>query len=72
MLGLCWATHGQNQPSIEAVCECLEHVSGTWKPLPLQADQGKVEGEDDWNFTVLTVWIFILIWFALYALENPC
>ena len=59
MLGLCWAMHAQSRPSIEAVRECLERVSGTCVPLPPQANKG-VEDENDWDFTILTVWIYFL------------
>ena len=40
MLGLCWATDPQSRPSVEAVLECLERVSSTWKPFPLQESAG--------------------------------
>jgi len=32
MLELCWAAQSNSRPSIGAVLECLERVSGTWKP----------------------------------------
>ena len=60
MLGLCWVRDAQSRPSIDAVRECLERVSGTWEPLPPRVDEG-AEDEDDWNLTLLTVWIFDLI-----------
>ena len=66
MLGLCWATHAQNRPSIEAVRECLEQVSGTWKPVPPQVNEGAEKDGDDWNFTVLTVWAFTAV-----PVEDP-
>ena len=55
MLGLCWATDSHSRPSIEAVLECLEQVSGTWKPLPPQVNEGVEEDENDWDLTVLMV-----------------
>ena len=70
MLGLCWARDAQSRPSIDAVRECLGQVSGTWKPLHPRADQGS-EDEDDWNLTLLTVWIFDLISFAHVLVEEP-
>ena len=57
MLGLCWATDRQKRPTIETVCECLEQVSRTWKPLPPHANEGINEDEDEWDLTVLTVGI---------------
>ena len=59
MLSLCWATDTQSRPSIEVVRECLEQVSGVWKPLPPQANKGVEKDENDWDLTVLTVWIFV-------------
>ena len=64
MLGLCWAAHAQSRPSIEAIRECLEQVSITWKPLPPQANEGAETDEDNWDFGVLTVWIFVLVCFT--------
>jgi serine/threonine protein kinase len=55
MLGLCWAMHAQSRPSIEAVRECLERVSSTWKPLPPQTNEGMEKDENDWDLSILTV-----------------
>lgn len=55
-LGMCWATDAQSRPNIEVVHERLEHVSGTWKPLPPQADEGPKENENDLDLTALMVW----------------
>ena len=67
MLGLCWAMYAQSRPSIEAVRECLEQVSGGWKPLPPQAGGGAEKDGNDWNFTVLTVWFLVVIDFTCPA-----
>jgi serine/threonine protein kinase len=55
MLGLCWSADTQSRPSISAVLEFLDQVSGTWKPLPPQVDEGVEEDEDDLDLAVLTV-----------------
>ena len=35
------------------VLECLDQVSGDWKPSSSQLDEGVVEmDEDDWHFTL--------------------
>ena len=71
LLGMCWATHAQSRPSIEAVCKCLEQVSGTWTPLPPQTNKGVEEDGYDSDLSVLTVWVFVLTWFTLCACGNP-
>lgn len=53
-MNLCWATQPGSRPSIEAVFECLERVSGTWKPIPPQMDRDVKVDEDDWNLTALS------------------
>ena len=68
MLGLCWATDAQDRPSIEAVRKYLQVVSSTWKPLPSQVEKD-VEDEDDWDISVLTVWIFVPTHFT--SSEDP-
>ena len=59
MLCLCWATDVQSRPSIEAVRECLGDVSSTWKPLPPRRNEGVEEDENEWDLTVLTVWVLV-------------
>ena len=59
MLGLCWKKDPQSRPSIEAVRECLEMTSSTWKPLPPQLTADAGEGEEDWDLSALSVWITI-------------
>ena len=70
MLCLCWAKDVQSRPSIDAVRECLKQASGTWEPLPPRMDEG-AEDEDDWNITLLTVWIPDLILFTRVVVEEP-
>lgn len=53
MLNRCWISKAESRPGIEAVLECLEQASTTWKPLPPQVDKGSEEGESDWDLTVL-------------------
>ena len=61
MLALCWATHAQSRPTIEAVGECLGQVLSIWKPLRPQVNEGVGGDDNDWNFTVLTVRIPVFI-----------
>ena len=71
MLCLCWMEDPQSRPSIEAVRECLEKVSSTWKPLPPQLDAGVEESEEDWGLSALPVWTTIFYTYpASYAI--PC
>ena len=67
MLGMCWATDPQSRPSIRLVRERLKQVSSTWRPLPPQTDRGVGEDENDWDLTVLSVWILVLIYSASCA-----
>ena len=53
MLGLCWVTDARSRPSVEAVRECLERVSSTWKPIQPQANEGVEKHEADWDLTAL-------------------
>ena len=65
MLCLCWAARAQSRPSIEAVHECLEQISTIWKPLPPQANDGVEKDENEWDLTVLTVRILVLIFYLV-------
>ena len=49
MLNLCWATRPEDRPSVSAVLEFLERVSGDTKPTPLQVDENSEADEDDWH-----------------------
>ena len=48
MLNRCWATRPENRPSISAVLEFLERVSGDTKPLSLENPGADADGEG-WN-----------------------
>ena len=46
----CWATQPGSRPSVEAVLECLNQVSGTWTPpSPLMGEDVEMDGSD-WEF----------------------
>ena len=47
VLTQCWESERDSRPGIDAIFECLEGVSSSWEPLPLQPD-GEVgeEGQD--------------------------
>ena len=47
MLQLCWAPQSENRPTIEAVLECLEQGSTTWKSLPLELDNAIQTGTSE-------------------------
>ena len=53
VMNLCWEAQPANRPNIAAVLECLDRVSGTWKPPSPRVDEG-VAGvdEDEWHFTL--------------------
>ena len=52
-VNLCWATQPASRPSIAAVLEYLDQISGTWKPPPPQVGGGVAEmDEDEWHFTL--------------------
>ena len=53
-LNLCWTTEPESRPSIEAVLECLERVSMTWRPPSPQADEDVEMDEDDWDLTTVS------------------
>lgn len=53
MLCQCWETRAQSRPSIEAVLKCLDRVSGTWRPLPLEVERVVEEDESIWDLSVL-------------------
>ena len=44
MVNRCWTTQPESRPSAEAILDCLERDSGTWRS-PSRMD----EGNDDWN-----------------------
>ena len=44
MVNRCWTTQPENRPSVEAILDCLEGVSGTWRS-PSRVD----ERNDDWS-----------------------
>ena len=54
-LTLCWAAQPESRPNIEAVLECLQRVSGDWKPPPPQVDESVEIVEDDWDLMISTV-----------------
>jgi serine/threonine protein kinase len=63
MLGLCWAAHAQDRPSVETVRDCLKQVSSVWKPLSPLANEVVEENENDLDLTVLTV---------IYSASSAC
>ena len=54
MLELCWATRPKSRPSIEAILECLEQVSGTWEPPSQQVGKDVETNLDDLDYTVVS------------------
>ena len=50
MLKQCWAAQRESRPSIEAVLECLEQITETWKPPPQQTNEDAEADEDDWDY----------------------
>jgi len=54
MLELCWTAQPDSRPSIEAVLECLERVSGTWKPPSQQVGEGVGANRDDLDYTIVS------------------
>ena len=54
MLELCWTAQPDGRPSIEAVLECLERVSGTWKPPSQQVGEGVGANRDDLDYTIVS------------------
>jgi len=54
MLGMCWATHPDRRPSVQAVLECLERVSGTWEAPSQQAGEDLGTNRDDLDFTIVS------------------
>jgi serine/threonine protein kinase len=68
MLGLCWATQPNSRPSIEVVYESLDQVSGTWKPLPPQANNG-TDDESAWDPTI-TAGMILAVWFWSALLHD--
>ena len=54
MLNLCWAPQPKSRPSIEAILECLEQVSGAWEPPSLQVEEGVEMNQDDWDFITVS------------------
>ena len=49
LLNGCWATRPEDRPSVSAVLELLERVSGDSKPPSMQADEDSGASEDDWH-----------------------
>ena len=54
MLELCWATPPKSRPSIEAVLECLERVSGTWEPPSQQVGKDVGMNRDDLDYSIVS------------------
>jgi len=54
MLELCWATRPDSRPSIEAVLECLERVSGTWEPPSQRVDEDVGTNRDDLDYSIVS------------------
>jgi len=54
MLELCWTAQPDSRPSIEAVLECLERVSGTRKPPSQQVGEGVGANRDDLDDTIVS------------------
>jgi hypothetical protein len=50
-LNQCWATQPDSRPSIEAVLERLEQISGTWEPPSPQAHEDAGGDDSDWDLT---------------------
>ena len=46
----CWETQPGSRPSVEAVLECLNQVSGTWTPPSLPTGEDVEMDESDWEF----------------------
>jgi serine/threonine protein kinase len=55
MLTLCWKSQRESRPSIAAILECLEKVSGAWKSPPLRMDQAVEMEEEGWDLTRASV-----------------
>jgi len=73
MLNLCWETQPGSRPTIQAVLECLELVSGAWTPPSPQVDEGAETDESDLDLTmevVHLVWLLVLISFTLYSYKG--
>lgn len=51
MLELCWSPQPAKRPTLEAILECLEHVSMAWRSLPPSVD-GAVRTDDEPPSTV--------------------
>ena len=54
VLGLCWDAKSESRPSIRAVLECLERVSGAWRPPAPQVNEDVEMDEDDWDLTTVS------------------
>ena len=50
-LTLCWATQPESRPSIEAVLERLELVSGTWEQPSPQVNEDSEKDDNYWDLT---------------------
>ncbi|KAF9646803.1 kinase-like protein [Thelephora ganbajun] len=53
-LNLCWEAQRGSRPGIGVVLECLERVSGIWKPTPPQVCEDVEMDEDDWDLTTVS------------------
>ena len=54
MLELCWEVRPNSRPSIEAVLECLERVSGAWKPPFHEVGEDIGTNRDDLDYTIVS------------------
>jgi len=72
MMSLCWATQPASRPTIEAVLECLDEVSGVWEPSSVQVDDDIVEtDEDDWDLTTVSYPSEVVPCFDVLITANP-
>ncbi|KAF9789392.1 kinase-like domain-containing protein [Thelephora terrestris] len=54
LLASCWESQRERRPTIEAILEFLEHISGAWQPPAPQVDEDVEMGEDDWDLTTVS------------------
>ena len=52
MMNLCWAAQPASRPTIAAVFDYLDQISGAWKPPSPQVEEDVEMDEDDWHFTI--------------------
>ena len=72
-LDLCWATRPEDRPSIEAVLEGLEQVSGTWQPPSPRANEDAEKDDSDWGLTTKVIrpaWSLVSIPFLRIPVED--